>query len=159
MVSGTKLAEEIGTGRSEVWRMMQQLRGLGVEISGQPATGYRLKSVPDLLLPDVLAPLTRGTIFSSHIRHYFTVGSTNTAAMQAAAEGAVEGSVFLAEQQMAGRGRSDHKWHSAESSGIYCSVILRPPTAAVGSADFVAGRGIGGAERGAGDRSCESPWT
>jgi len=127
VVSGTKLADEIGTGRSEVWRMVQQLRSLGVDISGQPATGYRLKTVPDLLLPDVLAPLTRGTIFSSHIRHYFTIGSTNTAAMQAAAEGAVEGSVFLAEQQIAGRGRSDHKWHSAASSGIYCSVILRPP--------------------------------
>ena len=127
VVSGTKLADEIGTGRSEVWRLVQQLRRLGVEISGQPATGYRLKTMPDLLLPDVLAPLTRGTIFSSHIRHYFTIGSTNNAAMQAAAEGAMEGSVFLAEQQVAGRGRSDHKWHSAASSGIYCSVILRPP--------------------------------
>jgi BirA family biotin operon repressor/biotin-[acetyl-CoA-carboxylase] ligase len=127
VVSGTKLADEIGTGRSEVWRLVQQLRGIGVEISGQPATGYRLKSVPDLLLPEVLSPVTRGTIFSSHIRHYFKVSSTNSVAMQAAAEGAVEGSVFLAEQQTAGRGRSNHKWHSAESSGIYCSVILRPP--------------------------------
>jgi BirA family transcriptional regulator, biotin operon repressor / biotin---[acetyl-CoA-carboxylase] ligase len=127
VVSGTKLADEIGTGRSEVWRLVQQLRKLGVEISGQPATGYRLKTIPDLLLPEVLAPLTRGTIFSPSIRHYFKIGSTNTAAMQAAAEGAAEGSVFLAEQQTSGRGRSDHKWHSAESSGIYCSVILRPP--------------------------------
>ena len=75
----------------------------------------------------MLAPLTRGTVFSSHIRHYFKIGSTNTVAMEAAASGAVEGSVFLAEQQTAGRGRSDHEWHSAESSGIYCSVILRPP--------------------------------
>jgi BirA family transcriptional regulator, biotin operon repressor / biotin---[acetyl-CoA-carboxylase] ligase len=127
VVSGTKLADEIGTGRSEVWRLVQQLRGLGVAITGQPATGYRLKKVPDLLLPDVLAPLTRGTVFSPHIRHYFKIGSTNTVAMEAAADGAVEGSVFLAEQQTVGRGRSDHKWHSAESSGIYCSVILRPP--------------------------------
>jgi BirA family biotin operon repressor/biotin-[acetyl-CoA-carboxylase] ligase len=126
VVSGTKLADEIGTGRSEVWRLVQQLRGLGVAITGQPATGYRLKSVPDLLLPDVLAPLLRGTIFSQHIRHYFKIGSTNTEAMQAAADGAPEGSVFLAEQQTAGRGRSSHKWHSTESSGIYCSVILRP---------------------------------
>ena len=127
VVSGTKLADEIGTGRSEVWRLVQQLRGLGVEIGGQPATGYRLKTIPDLLVPDVVAPLTRGTIFSSHIRHFFRIGSTNTEAMQAAAEGAVEGSVFLAEQQTGGRGRSNHKWHSAESSGIYCSLILRPP--------------------------------
>ena len=50
----------------------------------------------------------------------------NTIAMEAAAAGAPEGSVFLAEQQTAGRGRANNKWHSAESSGIYCSVILRP---------------------------------
>jgi BirA family biotin operon repressor/biotin-[acetyl-CoA-carboxylase] ligase len=34
--------------------------------------------------------------------------------------------VFLAEQQTAGRGRGNNQWHSAESAGIYCSVIVRP---------------------------------
>jgi len=33
------------------------LRGLGVDVAGHPATGYRLKSVPDLLLPEILGPL------------------------------------------------------------------------------------------------------
>jgi BirA family biotin operon repressor/biotin-[acetyl-CoA-carboxylase] ligase len=61
-----------------------------------------------------------------HIHHYYKIGSTNTEAMQAAAAGAPEGSVFLAEEQLAGRGRSSHSWHSARSYGIYCSVILRP---------------------------------
>jgi BirA family transcriptional regulator, biotin operon repressor / biotin---[acetyl-CoA-carboxylase] ligase len=46
--------------------------------------------------------------------------------MEAASAGAPEGSVFLAEQQTAGRGRGGHQWHSAQSVGIYCSVILRP---------------------------------
>ena len=126
VVSGTKIAEEIGTSRSEVWRLVQQLRRLGVEIAGHPATGYRLQAVPDLLLPDVLVPLVRGTIFDKHIHHYYKIGSTNTAAMEAAASGAPEGSVFLAEEQIAGRGRGAHTWHSARSSGIYCSVVLRP---------------------------------
>ena len=126
VVSGTKIADEIGTTRSEVWRLVQQLRSLGVAIEGHPATGYRLHAVPDLLLPEVLAPLVRSTIFSQHIRHYFKLGSTNTAAMQAASEGAPDGTVFLAEQQTAGKGRGGHTWHSADSAGIYCSVILRP---------------------------------
>jgi BirA family biotin operon repressor/biotin-[acetyl-CoA-carboxylase] ligase len=126
VVSGTKIADEIGTTRSEVWRLVQQLRSLGVAIEGHPATGYRLHFVPDLLLPEVLSPLVRGTIFSQHIRHYFKIGSTNTTAMQAASEGAPEGTVFLAEQQTAGKGRGGHVWHSADSNGIYCSVILRP---------------------------------
>ena len=51
VVSGTKIADEIGTGRSEVWRLVQQLRSLGVEIAGHPATGYQLKAVPDLFCP------------------------------------------------------------------------------------------------------------
>jgi len=121
------MAAEIGTTRSEVWRLVQQLRALGVEIAGHPATGYRLKSVPDLLLPDMIAPALKGTILGQHFHHYYRVGSTNTQAMEAAAAGAPEGSVFVAEEQTAGRGRGAHTWHSARSLGIHCSVILRPP--------------------------------
>jgi BirA family biotin operon repressor/biotin-[acetyl-CoA-carboxylase] ligase len=132
VVSGTKIAEEIGTSRSEVWRLIQQLRELGVDVAGHPATGYQLRSVPDLLLPEMLAPSLKGTIFggtpgaAKQIHHYYKISSTNSEAMQSAAEGAPEGSVFLAEEQLAGRGRGAHAWHSTRSTGIYCSVILRP---------------------------------
>jgi BirA family biotin operon repressor/biotin-[acetyl-CoA-carboxylase] ligase len=202
-VSGTKIAEEIGTSRSEVWRLIQQLRALGVDVAGHLATGYQLRAVPDLLLPEMLAPSLKGTVFGgaragstnvsplgrrfpqglkpaflqtedgtaeavpypkpshedgtaeavpypkpsheaggkqihhyypkpSHegsarqIHHYYKIASTNSEAMRCAAEGAPEGSVFLAEEQLAGRGRGAHSWHSARSAGIYCSVILRP---------------------------------
>jgi BirA family biotin operon repressor/biotin-[acetyl-CoA-carboxylase] ligase len=162
VVSGTKIAEEIGTSRSEVWRLIQQLRGLGVDVAGHPATGYRLRAVPDLLLPEMLSAALKGTIFggvgrrrpqglkpasfqdpdgtaeavpfpkpgreisAKQIHHYYKIGSTNLEAMRAAMDGAPEGSVFLAEEQLAGRGRGAHNWHSARSAGIYCSVILRP---------------------------------
>jgi len=130
VVSGTKIAEEMGTSRSEVWRLIQQLRGLGVDVAGHPATGYQLRAVPDLLLPEMLAPSLKGTIFGTqsgkHIHHYYKIGSTNSEAMRSAAEGAPEGSVFLAEEQLSGRGRGAHTWHSARSAGVYCSVILRP---------------------------------
>jgi BirA family biotin operon repressor/biotin-[acetyl-CoA-carboxylase] ligase len=46
--------------------------------------------------------------------------------MAAAADGAAEGTVFLAEEQTAGRGRGANTWQSQRSTGIYCSVILRP---------------------------------
>ncbi|HZP23391.1 MAG TPA: biotin--[acetyl-CoA-carboxylase] ligase [Terriglobales bacterium] len=126
VISGQRIAEQLGTSRSEVWRAVQYLRQLGVQITGHLATGYQLMAVPDLLLPDALSPMLSGTIFGSHIRHYFSIGSTNVAAMQAAAEGAPEGAVFLAEEQTAGRGRGDHTWDSAASLGIYCSVVLCP---------------------------------
>jgi BirA family transcriptional regulator, biotin operon repressor / biotin---[acetyl-CoA-carboxylase] ligase len=126
VVSGTKIADEISSSRSEVWRLIQQLRGLGVDVAGHPATGYQLRSVPDLLLREILKPLLRGTIFDKHFHHFYKIGSTNTEAMSSAAEGAPEGSVFLAEEQTAGRGRGANAWQSPRSTGIYCSVILRP---------------------------------
>ena len=126
VVSGTKIAEEISSNRSEVWRLIQQLRGLGVDVAGHPATGYQLRSVPDLLLPEILRPLLRGTIFDTHLHHFYKIGSTNSSAMAAAADGAPEGSVFLAEEQTAGRGRGANVWQSSRSTGIYCSVIVRP---------------------------------
>lgn len=127
VVSGTKIAEEISSSRSEVWRLIQQLRGLGVDVAGHPATGYRLRAVPDLLLPEILRPMLRGTLFEAHLHHFYKIGSTNTAAMAAASEGAPEGSVFLAEEQTSGRGRGANTWQSPRSSGIYCSAVLRPP--------------------------------
>ena len=129
VVSGTKLAHELDTSRSEVWRLVQQLRAFGVEITGHPATGYQLASVPDLLLPEALEPSLKGTIFAREINHYFRVGSTNAEGMQAAASGATEGGVFVAEEQTAGRGRAGHSWVSEPSSGIYVSVIVRPQIA------------------------------
>jgi BirA family biotin operon repressor/biotin-[acetyl-CoA-carboxylase] ligase len=127
VISGTRIAEELGTSRSEVWRAVQQLRELGVQITGHPATGYQLASMPDLLLPDVLGVLVQGQIIGSRIHHYFSVGSTNTEAMTAGANGEPEGTAFLAEQQTAGRGRGNHSWESEPSLGIYCSILLRPP--------------------------------
>ncbi len=126
VVSGTKIAKEISSNRKEVWRMIQQLRGLGVDVAGHPATGYQLRSVPDLLFPEILRPLLRGTIFAEHLHHFYKIGSTNASAMGAAAEGAPEGTVFLAEEQTAGRGRGANTWQSQRSTGIYCSVIVRP---------------------------------
>ncbi len=129
VISGTRIAEELGTSRSEVWRAVQQLRELGVQITGHPATGYQLQSMPDLLLPDALGPLLQGQMLGSRIHHYFSIGSTNAEAMTAAAAGEPEGAVFLAEEQTAGRGRGGHTWDSGPSVGIYCSVILRPQLA------------------------------
>lgn len=82
--------------------------------------------MPDLLLPDILEPLLTGTMFAGQVHHYFRAGSTNLVALEAGASGSPEGSVFLAEEQTAGRGRGGHSWHSTRADGIYCSVLLRP---------------------------------
>jgi BirA family biotin operon repressor/biotin-[acetyl-CoA-carboxylase] ligase len=51
--------------------------------------------------------------------------STNTAALALARKGARHGTVVLAEQQTAGRGRLGRPWYSPPGENLYCSVILR----------------------------------
>ena len=73
-------------------------------------------------LQDALA----GSIFSGKLRFSSVTDSTNSDAQVAARSGAPHGTVFLADEQRAGRGRGDHAWHSAAGEGLYVSVLLRP---------------------------------
>lgn len=67
-----------------------------------------------------------GSIFAEQVQHFAEIASTNTHAMQAGAAGAPHGSVYVADAQTAGRGRSAHQWSSPAGSGLYVSVLLRP---------------------------------
>jgi BirA family biotin operon repressor/biotin-[acetyl-CoA-carboxylase] ligase len=65
--------------------------------------------------------------FAGKLHFAPSTGSTNSDAMAAARNGAPHGSVFLADEQTAGRGRGDHSWLSAAGQGLYVSVVLRLP--------------------------------
>lgn len=67
-----------------------------------------------------------GTIFAGKLNFAAVTGSTNSDAMAGARAGAPHGSVWLADEQTAGRGRGDHRWHSAHGEGLYASVLFRP---------------------------------
>jgi BirA family biotin operon repressor/biotin-[acetyl-CoA-carboxylase] ligase len=71
------------------------------------------------------------TAFAKNLHHLPSVGSTNVLALEAAQAGAAHGSVWIADEQTAGRGRSGHSWHSAAGDGLYVSVLLRPQMALV----------------------------
>lgn len=126
-IAGARLARQLKVSRWAVWRGVQHLRGLGVRIRGRPATGYQLEAIPDLLLPELLAPNLRTAIFGQRVRHAFRLDSTQTAAQQAAQRGEAEGALFVAEEQTAGRGRHGHRWNSPPGAGLYLSLLLRPP--------------------------------
>ena len=82
----------------------------------------------DLDIRQINAELRR-TVFANGLHHFPTIGSTNTYALEQAQAGAPHGSFYVADEQTAGRGRSDHQWHSAASQGLYLSVLLRPEIA------------------------------
>jgi BirA family biotin operon repressor/biotin-[acetyl-CoA-carboxylase] ligase len=67
------------------------------------------------------------TIFAGKLHFSAVTDSTNTDAVAAARKAAAHGSVYFADEQLAGRGRGDHAWHSTAGEGLYVSALLRPP--------------------------------
>jgi len=66
-----------------------------------------------------------GTEFFGQVRHFPSVDSTNTLALEAAQAGAQRG-VWIADEQTAGRGRGGHSWHSIVGDGLYVSILVTP---------------------------------
>ena len=126
VISGARIAREIGVSRSTVWRWVQQLRELGVRAKGHPRTGYYLEKVPDVLTPDMLKSRLKGSLFGKHIHHFLKTDSTNRVAMELGYANEPEGTIVLAEEQTAGRGRAGRVWHSERGTGIYVTLLLRP---------------------------------
>jgi BirA family biotin operon repressor/biotin-[acetyl-CoA-carboxylase] ligase len=131
VISGARIAKEIGVSRSTVWRWVQRLRALGVKVKGQPATGYFLEQTADILTPEMLRQRLKGSLFGKRIYHFFKTDSTNRVALELGHAGEPEGAVVLAEEQTAGRGRAGRVWHSDRAVGIYVTVLLRPRLAPV----------------------------
>jgi BirA family transcriptional regulator, biotin operon repressor / biotin---[acetyl-CoA-carboxylase] ligase len=57
---------------------------------------------------------------------YPSIDSTNTRAVELAKNGAPDGTLVLAEEQIAGRGRLGRQWLSPPGSSLLFSIILRP---------------------------------
>jgi BirA family biotin operon repressor/biotin-[acetyl-CoA-carboxylase] ligase len=70
--------------------------------------------------------------FASRVIYHSQTGSTNDAAARAAALGAPDGTLVLAESQTAGRGRLGRAWFSPPGAGLYASVLLRVGTSNTG---------------------------
>ena len=79
------------------------------------------------------------------------IDSTNAEALRRAADGAPHGTVVLAEEQTAGRGRRGRSWISAPGN-LFMSILVHPPEGcAVAQLSFVAAVGLGDALAGAAD--------
>lgn len=65
-------------------------------------------------------------MFSRKIEILENLGSTNTYANEIAGRGAPEGTVVIAEEQNAGRGRMGRTWVSPKYANVLMSVVIKP---------------------------------
>ena len=126
VLSGTKLASQLRVPHSTLWELMERLREMGAEIRGLPGSGYQLVKVPDVLTPRMIRRSLPAGEFGGRIHHHYQVDSTMSEAARLASAKAPHGTLVVAEEQTAGRGRFGRTWFSPRGTGLYFTVILRP---------------------------------
>ena len=126
-VSGEKISKTLHVTRTAIWKQINNLKQEGYEIDSSPRLGYRLLSRPDILRPEEIKIGLGTKILGREIYAFEQVDSTNDLAKKKAAEGVSHGTVVVADRQLKGRGRLGRPWASPPGSGLWLSVVLRPP--------------------------------
>lgn len=123
--SGESLGEQLGCSRTAVWKHLQKLEGLGLDIESIKGTGYRVVGGLELLdAKRINAALTTCAAANlSTLEIFQTIDSTNKYARDIAEKNPASGAVVLAEQQSAGRGRLGKSWVSPFAANIYLSIV------------------------------------
>jgi len=121
--SGAILAKSLEISRSNIWKGIQFLRGLGLPIQAVTGRGYRWHVPTELLdkmcIMKMLSPQVLAYLYQVDLFHVVT--STNDYLMQRVAD-LESGTVCLAEAQTQGKGRQGKKWISPYGANIYLSL-------------------------------------
>ena len=122
--SGQDLATALGVSRTAVWKQLNNLAELGLEIESVKGRGYRIPGGLDLLdaaaVQAGLQPQAAGLLAQLELLE--ATDSTNAEVMRQLTGGAGSGLVCSAEQQSAGRGRRGRQWVSPYGRNLYVSV-------------------------------------
>jgi BirA family biotin operon repressor/biotin-[acetyl-CoA-carboxylase] ligase len=124
-ISGEALAKICGISRTMVWKHIKSLEREGFVIEAVPSRGYKITTQPDILRKADIKQGLRTRVMGKETHLLPEITSTNTLAMQMAANGVPEGTVVIAEVQSGGKGRLGRKWISPKGN-LYLSVVLRP---------------------------------
>ena len=122
--SGEWLASELKQTRAAVWKGVERLRAIGIEVQALARRGYRLAKPVELLdARRICAELAAERRPHLHkLELLFEVDSTNTRLLGSAAPPASTADACIAELQHAGRGRLGRRWIAPFGAGIAMSL-------------------------------------
>lgn len=123
-VSGEQIAAELSLSRTAVWKAVRTLQSEGYCISAVSNKGYLLENA-DVLSAEGIRSRLLPKYGDTVVIVKTSTESTNIDAKVLAAAGAKHGTVILAEEQTAGRGRYGKSFYSPKGTGIYLSIIAR----------------------------------
>ena len=124
--SGEELSKRMGVTRAAVWKVIAKLKEEGYVIESVTNRGYRLVSSPDVLTGPEISPYLTTEKLGRNVFFYSITDSTNRRARIESENGAPDGSLFIAEEQTAGRGRLGKMWVAPPKTGVWMTLLLRP---------------------------------
>ncbi len=124
-ISGQEISKELHMTRAAIWKYINILREDGYNIESVPSKGYRLVSLPDILSYEEIKEYLKTDFIKRSIYYFNSIDSTNKKAKEIAQD-EQEGTVIIAEEQTAGKGRMGRSWVSPKGKGIWMSLILKP---------------------------------
>lgn len=108
----------------------EQLKKDGYAIEAEKNRGYLLKEDASRVFGRTeLESRIHTKWIGRSLYYYDAIDSTNLQAKRLAEEGAPNGTVVVADQQSAGRGRRGRTWASPAGANLYFTVLLRPKIA------------------------------
>lgn len=122
--SGNDLAAQLRVSRTGIWKAVQFLQKIGLEVYAVPGKGYRLEGPLEMLIRDQICNALSSESNSS-LKHFDLLNlttSTNEYLLQRAHPALLSGYACVAEGQTQGRGRLGRKWISPFGANLYFSL-------------------------------------
>ncbi len=123
--SGAQLAKQLGVSRNAVWKAIQELKKQGFPIETKHSVGYRMTQSIDLITLEKVKSYLHTKNLGATLYVLSTVDSTNDYCRHLLLEGAPHGTVVVANEQTAGKGRQGRVFHSPAGAGLYFSVVIK----------------------------------
>ncbi|MEW8956397.1 biotin--[acetyl-CoA-carboxylase] ligase [Clostridium sp.] len=125
-ISGEEISKNLGVSRASIWKYIKALKDEGYDFESSTKVGYKLIKEADVLNYIEIEPYLKTKYIGRQYNHYDTLGSTNSIAKESAKDNLINGSVFISEEQVTGRGRLGRLWSSPKHKGIWLSILLTP---------------------------------
>jgi len=160
-VPGSTLARELGISRAAVWKRIEALRAMGLQVTARPGRGYALESPPEWLNADAIRAALPATLQHelAQLEIAWSLPSTNTALLTAPLPD-TGCRVLMAEHQSGGRGRHGRAWQSPLGRQLAVSVLrgFEGGLARLGGLSLVAGIAVAEALHAAGYSDVRLKW-
>ncbi len=159
-VSGQALCGRFGVSRTAVWKAVRALQEEGFAIEAVRSCGYRLKEDGDVYTQAGLESVLTTRWLGHPLVFVEETDSTNNQVRRLAEQGAAEGTLVVAGQQNAGKGRRGRSWVAPAGTGIWMSFLLRPqfPPECASMLTLVAAMAVAGGIEEVTGLSCGIKW-